>query len=47
MNGADAAQKIAAGASLVQLNTGLIYRGPELVRECIDALCREPVSSKQ
>ncbi|HSN41498.1 MAG TPA: quinone-dependent dihydroorotate dehydrogenase, partial [Burkholderiales bacterium] len=38
MNGADAAQKIAAGASLVQLYTGLIYRGPELVRECIDAL---------
>ncbi len=47
MNGADAAQKIAAGASLVQLYTGLIYRGPGLVRECIDALCREPVSSKQ
>lgn len=41
MNGADARQKIAAGASLVQLYTGLIYRGPALVGECIDALCSE------
>lgn len=36
--GADAAEKIAAGASLVQLYTGLVYRGPELVRECASAL---------
>jgi dihydroorotate dehydrogenase len=34
MSGADAAAKIAAGASLVQLYTGLIYRGPGLVAEC-------------
>ncbi len=33
----DAAQKIAAGASLVQLYTGLIYRGPGLVAECVSA----------
>jgi dihydroorotate dehydrogenase len=39
MSGADAAQKIAAGASLVQLYTGLIYRGPALVAECITRLC--------
>jgi dihydroorotate dehydrogenase len=32
MNGADAAEKFAAGASLVQLYTGLIYRGPGLIR---------------
>ena len=38
MSGADAQAKIAAGASLVQLYTGLIYRGPELVRETIRAL---------
>jgi dihydroorotate dehydrogenase len=38
MNGADAAQKIHAGASLVQLYTGLVYRGPRLVAECVDAL---------
>ena len=38
MNGADAVARIAAGASLVQLYTGLIYRGPELVREVVTAL---------
>jgi dihydroorotate dehydrogenase len=37
MSGADAAQKFAAGASLVQLYSGLIYRGPELVGECVSA----------
>jgi dihydroorotate dehydrogenase len=37
-SGADAAQKIRAGASLVQLYTGLIYRGPALVQECAAAL---------
>ena len=41
MNGADAAQKIHAGASLVQIYTGLIYRGPRLVAECVDAPERE------
>lgn len=40
MSGNDASDRIASGASLVQLYTGLIYRGPALVRECIDALCR-------
>jgi dihydroorotate dehydrogenase len=33
-SGADAQAKIDAGASLVQLYTGLIYRGPGLIREC-------------
>jgi dihydroorotate dehydrogenase len=32
-----AAAKIEAGAALVQVYTGLIYRGPGLVRECVDA----------
>jgi len=41
MRGADAHAKIDAGASLVQLYTGLIYRGPQLVSECIDAVCGE------
>lgn len=36
--GSDAQAKIDAGASLVQLYTGLIYRGPELVKECATAL---------
>ena len=40
MNGADAAEKIAAGASLVQVYTGLIYRGPRLVTECAVALAK-------
>jgi dihydroorotate dehydrogenase len=40
MSGSDARDRIAAGASLVQLYTGLIYRGPALVQECVDALCR-------
>ncbi len=37
-SGSDAKEKIIAGASLVQLYTGLIYRGPALVRECAAAL---------
>lgn len=39
----DARRKIAAGAQLVQLYTGLIYRGPELVTECVTALCDRPI----
>jgi dihydroorotate dehydrogenase len=38
LSGADARAKIAAGADLVQIYTGLIYRGPALVRECALAL---------
>jgi dihydroorotate dehydrogenase len=37
MSGADAAAKRAAGADLVQLYTGLVYRGPQLVAECASA----------
>ena len=36
-SGERAAAKIAAGASLVQIYTGLIYRGPALVEECVKA----------
>lgn len=38
LSGADARAKLDAGASLVQVYSGLIYRGPELVRECVEAL---------
>ena len=38
LNGADAAAKIAAGAKLVQFYSGMIYRGPELIRESVDAI---------
>lgn len=37
-SGADAAEKIAAGASLVQLYTGFIYRGPGLITEAANAI---------
>jgi dihydroorotate dehydrogenase len=37
LSGGDAAEKFAAGAQLVQLYTGLIYRGPGLVGECVSA----------
>ncbi|MCU0932389.1 MAG: quinone-dependent dihydroorotate dehydrogenase [Serpentinimonas sp.] len=40
LSGADAVQKLQAGADLVQIYTGLIYRGPALVREAALALQR-------
>jgi dihydroorotate dehydrogenase len=38
LSGQDAQEKIAAGASLVQLYSGLIYKGPNLISECAQAL---------
>jgi dihydroorotate dehydrogenase len=38
MNPDDARKRLALGASLVQVYTGLIYRGPGLVREIVEAL---------
>jgi dihydroorotate dehydrogenase len=40
LSGADAAGKVAAGATLVQFYTGMIYRGPELIGECVTAIRR-------
>ncbi|MFT3931453.1 MAG: quinone-dependent dihydroorotate dehydrogenase [Spongiibacteraceae bacterium] len=40
MSGDDAAEKIKAGASLVQIYTGFIYRGPELVGEAVRAIMK-------
>jgi dihydroorotate dehydrogenase len=40
LHGADAATKMAAGANLVQVYTGLVYRGPALIEECVDAMRR-------
>ncbi len=40
MSADDARAKIAAGATLVQLYTGLVYRGPALVGQCARALAR-------
>jgi dihydroorotate dehydrogenase len=39
-SGADAVEKLRAGASLVQVYTGLVYRGPSLVPECRTAISR-------
>ena len=36
-----------AGAELVQIYTGLIYRGPALVREAGEALARHTRQSKR
>lgn len=38
LSAADAQEKLAAGATLVQLYTGLVYRGPGLIGECASAL---------
>ena len=38
LSGRDALEKLEAGASLVQLYTGLVYRGPDLVREVVEAV---------
>jgi dihydroorotate dehydrogenase len=38
MSGEDAKAKLAAGADVVQMYTGIIYRGPSLVREVAEAL---------
>lgn len=37
-NGEDAVDKIKAGASLIQIYTGLIYKGPELIRDIASSL---------
>jgi len=40
LSGADARAKLQAGADLVQLYTGLIYKGSALVHECAKAMAR-------
>jgi dihydroorotate dehydrogenase len=42
MSGEDAADRVRAGAQLVQIYTGFIYRGPRLVAEAADAIARLP-----
>jgi dihydroorotate dehydrogenase len=38
LSGEDALAKLEGGASLVQLYTGLVYRGPDLVGEVAEAV---------
>ncbi|AHG63135.1 quinone-dependent dihydroorotate dehydrogenase [Advenella mimigardefordensis] len=47
MEGAQAAEKVQAGANAIQLYTGLIYRGPVLVDECVKAIAQisQPASA--
>jgi len=40
LSGADAVTKMAAGATLVQCYSGLVYRGPGLIKECVEAIRR-------
>ena len=42
LSAADAQAKIDAGASLIQLYSGLIYRGPDLIKEVTQAICNKP-----
>jgi dihydroorotate dehydrogenase len=37
MSGADARERFEAGAALVQLYSGLVYRGPDLIAECVQS----------
>lgn len=39
-SGADAVGKVSAGAQLVQIYTGFIYHGPQLIGDCVTALRR-------
>lgn len=39
MSAEDATEKTAAGANLIQIYTGLIYHGPDLIRQSVAAIC--------
>lgn len=41
MSAENAQEKINAGASLIQLYTGLIYHGPDLISEIVQAVCAD------
>ena len=44
LDGTDAADKISAGASLVQFYSGMIYRGPALIGESVEAIRKQAAS---
>lgn len=39
LSGADAAEKLRLGATAVQIYSGMVYRGPQLIKECLQ-MCR-------
>ncbi|MDY1547263.1 quinone-dependent dihydroorotate dehydrogenase [Luteibacter sahnii] len=43
VEGDDAAEKLRAGASLVQLYSGLVYRGPKLINEAVAEIRRQGI----
>ena len=45
LDGSDAAEKLDAGAALVQIYSGLIYRGPQLVGECVNEIRRQRIAA--
>ena len=40
MTAEDGVEKMQAGAKLVQLYSGFIYKGPVLVPDCVDAIAQ-------
>ena len=47
MTGEDAAEKLRAGASLVQVYTGFIYRGPRLLKDIFKTLIADPTNKSR
>lgn len=45
MTAADAVEKVRLGAELVQLYTGFIYEGPDLVADCVRAIAQAKASA--
>jgi dihydroorotate dehydrogenase len=41
LDGSNAAEKLDAGASLVQIYSGMVYRGPALIAECVNEIRRQ------
>jgi dihydroorotate dehydrogenase len=41
LSGSDAVEKLSAGAALVQIYTGMVYRGPWLLTECVQEIRRQ------
>jgi dihydroorotate dehydrogenase len=46
LDGAGAVEKIDVGAELVQIYSGFIFRGPELIRESVDAIAAHSARAK-
>jgi dihydroorotate dehydrogenase len=41
LEGGDAVEKLDAGAALVQIYSGMVYRGPRLIAECVEEIRRQ------